>query len=132
MFIYFSRVNIQDFSKCRLCKIAVWGKGLSNEKQYLYQFWPYFCIISIYYNDLSGFVWILMSLPPSKKRGFIVLLMLVGWAVHFRSLSWKPFITRSSYFTSWLIMITGVTRSRSQWQRMSKWFLLIFLNTINH
>ena len=35
MYISFSRVNIQDFSKCRR-KVAVWGKGL-KEKIFFYE-----------------------------------------------------------------------------------------------
>ena len=56
-------------------------------------------------------------------------------------LSWKPFITKTSYFTCrlvmtsrWSLLILGSLgqRSRSQWPWMLKWFPLIILKTIHH
>ena len=75
----------------------------------------------------------------SKKRVYIVLLMAVGRPCVFHWSSWKPFITKISYFTCSLVITSRWTLSilwslgqwsRSQWPWMSKCFTLIFLKTI--
>ena len=52
-------------------------------------------------------LWIPFNYPPFEKKGVVYCFASVGRPYGFRWLSWKPFITKSSYFTcrlAWLVL----------------------------